>query len=75
MFNKIMIYLRALITYENGYNKYENTELLKELCEMSFDTVTKQNALTGTESCCACDEAVYEASKRLIRILKILCWT
>jgi len=58
--NKILTYFRALITYENGYNKYKNIELLKELCEMSFDTVTKPNTPTETESCCACDEAVYE---------------
>ncbi|KAL4103639.1 hypothetical protein QTP88_018995 [Uroleucon formosanum] len=54
------VYLRALITYESSFNKYQNTELLKELCEMSFDTVTKQNSSAETESCCACDEAVYE---------------
>jgi len=54
------MYFRALITYENGYNKYQNIELLKELCEMSFNTVTKLNASVEAESCCACDEAVYE---------------
>jgi len=66
--NKIMMYFRALITYENSFNKYQNTELLKELCEMSFDTVTKQNAPAETESCCACDEAVYEVGKQPIKI-------
>lgn len=59
-FNNIFMYFRALITYENGYNKYQNIELLKELCEMSFNTVTKLNASVEAESCCACDEAVYE---------------
>lgn len=63
-FNNTMMYCRALITYENGYNKYQKTELLKELCEMSFDTVTKPNAPADTESCCACDEAVYEVGKQ-----------
>lgn len=54
------MYFRALITYENGFNKYQNIELLKELCEMYFDTVTKLNTSSEAESCCACDEAVYE---------------
>jgi len=66
--NKTMMYFRALITYENGYNKYQKTELLKELCEMSFDAVTKPNAPADTESCCACDEAVYEVGKQSIKI-------
>jgi len=67
-FNKIMMYFRALITYENGFNKYQNSELLKELCEISFDTVSKQNSSAETESCCACDEAVYEVSKQPMKI-------
>lgn len=67
-FNKIMMYFRALITYESSFNKYQNTELLKELCEMSFDTVTKQNSSAETESCCACDEAVYEVGKQPMKI-------
>jgi len=71
-FNEIMMYFRALITYENGFSKYQNSELLKELCEMSFDTVTKQKTLAETESCCACDEAVYEVGEQPMKILKYL---
>jgi len=67
-FNKIMMYFRALITYENGFNKYQNSELLKELCEISFDIVSKQNSSAETESCCASDEAVYELSKQTMKI-------
>jgi len=67
-FNKIMMYFRALVTYENGYSKYQKTELLKELCEMSFDTGAKQNAPAETEGCCACDEAVYEVGKQSIKV-------
>lgn len=50
------MYFRALLT--NG--KYEEIELLKELCEMSFETESKQSQSPEVETCCACDEAVYE---------------
>lgn len=56
----IMYYFRALLTYENEYNKNQEIELIKELCEMSFETVINRNQPADTESCCACDEAVYE---------------
>lgn len=55
-----ILYFRALITYENGFDKHREIELLKQLCEMSFETEIKRNQLAADESCCACDEAVYE---------------
>lgn len=57
-----MLYFRALITYENVNDKHREIELLKQLCEMSFETEIKQNKQTMAESCCACDEAVYEVN-------------
>lgn len=53
---------RALLTYENDTGKSQVIELLKELCEMSFKTETKHYRPIETESCCACDEAVYEVN-------------
>lgn len=58
-----MYYFRAQLTYENEKSKNRKIELIKELCEMSFETVTKKNQPADTESCCACDEAVYEVFK------------
>lgn len=54
---------RALIKYDE---RHEEVELLKELCEMSFETQTKQSVgrSAEAENCCACDEAVYEVNLR-----------
>lgn len=57
-----MTYYRALLSYENGGNNNQKIELLKEFCEMSFETVTKPNHSVENETCCACDEAVYEVN-------------
>lgn len=54
------MYFRALITYENSHSNNQKIELLKEFCEMSFETVPKPNRPVEDETCCACDEAVYE---------------
>lgn len=53
---------RVRLTYENDIEKNQDIELLKELCEMSFKTEIKQYRPIETESCCACDEAVYEVN-------------
>lgn len=57
-----MTFFRALITYKNSDDVNQNIELLKEFCEMSFKTTIKHNQPIETESCCACDEAVYEVN-------------
>lgn len=57
-----LICFRARLTYENDIGKNQVIELLKELCEMSFKTETKHYRPIETESCCACDEAVYEVN-------------
>lgn len=56
-----MHFFRALINYENEYGETQVTELLKEFCEMSFKNEAKKDSRTE-ESCCACDEAVYEVN-------------
>jgi len=53
------MYFRVLIKY----GVHQEIELLKELCEMSFETEAKQiHSAAEVESCCACDEAVYEVN-------------
>lgn len=49
-----------MITYVSAKGENREIELLKELCEMSFETITKSNQPAEDETCCACDEAIYE---------------
>lgn len=65
------MFYRAVITYENGYSRLQETELLKEICKMSFQTVSKQNQPAEDDnSCCACDEAVYEVGSSNMKLYK-----
>lgn len=55
-----------MITYSTAKSKYREIELSKELCEMSFETISKSNQVAENETCCACDEAVYEVGELII---------